>query len=48
MVVNANSLQAPGFNLHADLFDVLSWEQRKELLSQPKCSLLTAKVTAPG
>lgn len=43
-----NSLQAPGFNLHADLFDVLSTEQRKELLSQPQSSLLMAKVTAPG
>lgn len=46
--LRVNSLQAPGFNLHADLFDVLSWEQRKELLSQPQSSLLMAKVTAPG
>lgn len=46
--LRVNSLQALGFNLHADLFDVLSWEQRKELLSQPPSSSLTAKVTAPG
>lgn len=46
--LKVNSLQACGFNLHADLFDVLSQEQRKELLSQPQSSLLMAKVTAPG
>lgn len=46
--LRVNSLQASGFNLHTDLFDVLSWEQRKELLSQPPSSLLMAKVTAPG
>lgn len=43
-----NSLHASGFNLHADLFDVLSREQWKELLSQPQSSLLMAKVTASG
>lgn len=43
-----NSPRGAGFNLHADLFDVLSWEQRKELLRQPQSSLRMAKVIAPG
>lgn len=46
--LRVNSARAPGFNLHADIFDVLSQEQRKELLSQPQSSLLMAKVTAPA
>lgn len=46
--LRVNSARAPGFNLHADIFDVLSREQRKELLSQPQSSLLMAKVTAPA
>ena len=34
--LRVNSPQALGFNLHADLFDVASREQRKELLNQPR------------
>lgn len=53
MGVNANgedvtSLRGSGFGLHADPFDVLSREQRRELLAQPQSSLFMAKVTAPG